>query len=284
VLEPVATESSTPDAEPARPQPVHTGLPDPSKFPLYRPPPPPKAAEEGKIDLNNLPSEADLAVMEKEQITADAIKHIPEYTEDDLRDFYTNVVLSGAAESAQELLPQIAAPEQTTTPGQRRYLLGELTKRLTAPAEEGASVPALQDGVPQHMALTAALMKAAPEPTGLMIPLGLVTKSEWRALFDSFLVRSDPVGAEVLLSTMEKHGVIPTTDDLNEVIGLYATKGQTSEVARLVQDFEAGELPFHGVTDSSGASDHRLPPRHGHQGDDGPRRAGGARHRAAEAG
>lgn len=50
------------------------------------------------------------------------------------------------------------------------------------------------------------------------------------------------MGAEVLLSTMERHGVVPTTDDLNEVIEEYAKKGQTAEVARLIQDFEAGEL------------------------------------------
>ncbi|BEI89626.1 uncharacterized protein CcaverHIS019_0209880 [Cutaneotrichosporon cavernicola] len=242
VLEPVATAEDTAETAPERQPLPDTGLPDPSKFPLYRPPPPPKEREE-KIDLANLPTEAEIDVMEKEQITADAIKHVPEYTEDDLRAFYKNVVLSGAAESAQDLFPQIAAPE-TTTPGQRRFLLGELAKRLAAPAGDAEStVPALPEGVATHMALTAALMKAAPEPTGLTVPLGLVTQSEWRALFDSFLVRSDPTGAEVLLSTMERHGVIPTTDDLNEVIELYAAKGLTSEVARLIEDFEAVGLP-----------------------------------------
>lgn len=40
---------------------------------------------------------------------------------------------------------------------------------------------------------------------------------------------------------MERHGVIPSTDDLNEVIQEYAKKGQTAEVARLIEDFEAGE-------------------------------------------
>ncbi|KLT43496.1 hypothetical protein CC85DRAFT_284418 [Cutaneotrichosporon oleaginosum] len=243
--EPVATIEATSETAP-EPQraPINTGLPDSSKFPLYRPPPP-KVQKDEKIDLANLPTEAEIDVMEKEQITADAIKHVPEYTEDDLRDFYKNVVLSGAAESAQELLPQIEAPK-TTTPAERRHLIAELAQRLTAPAEDGvaSTLPALQDGIPTHMALTAALMKLAPEPTGVTVPLGIVTKSEWRALFDSFLVRSDPVGAEVLLSTMERHGVIPTTDDLNEVIELYAAKGQTSEVARLVQDFEAVGLPL----------------------------------------
>ncbi|GMK59187.1 hypothetical protein CspeluHIS016_0702020 [Cutaneotrichosporon spelunceum] len=243
VTEPVATADDTPETAPDQRQVFDTGLPDPSRFPLYRTPSPAKRREE-KIDLDNVPTEAEIDMMEKEQITADAIKHVPEYTEDDLRAFYTNVVLSGAAETAQDLLPQIGAPE-TTTPGQRRFLLGELAKRLTTPAEDTEpTVPALPEGVATHMALTAALMKVAPQPVAPTVPLGLVTQSEWRALFDSFLVRSDPAGAEVLLSTMERHGVIPTTDDLNEVIELYALKGQASEVARLIEDFEAVGLPL----------------------------------------
>lgn len=66
---------------------------------------------------------------------------------------------------------------------------------------------------------------------------------------------------------VQRHGMVPTTDDLNEVIEEYAKKGQTSEVARLIQDFEAGELSIDctlKLTYSWPAA-HRLPPRYGHQ-------------------
>lgn len=189
-VEPVATEVEAADAPPAS---VPSDLPDPSNFPLYRSPPAPKAGpppKPEKIDLDRLPTEEEIDIAIKEQITADAIKHVPEYTEENLREFYKSVVLSGAAEQAQEILPQIAAPEQRTTVNERRLRLGELSRRLLEPrdGEELPLVPALQTDVPKHMALTAALIKIAPETRGqLTVPIGLVTQSEWRALFDSFV-------------------------------------------------------------------------------------------------
>lgn len=205
VVEPVATETQAEveaQAQPSTSAPsgiLSNGLPDPRRFPLYRPPPPPPEREPqidlrgvdlNKIDLDKLPTFEEIDVLEKEQITEEAIRNVPEYTEDDLRAFYKSVVLSGAAEAAKDNLPQIAAPEPRTTHARRRELLAGLTKRLLEPSEGEVAplVPALDKDVPQHMALTAALMKVAPEMAGqLTVPVGLVTGSEWRALFDSFV-------------------------------------------------------------------------------------------------
>lgn len=185
-----AEHASTPsDTLPTGP--LHPGLPDPSKFPLYRPPPQPKEKPPKQIDLDNLPTEEEIDIAVKQQITDEAIRHVPPFSEEDLREFYKNVVLSGAAESAKEILPQIAAPQPRTEPDERQHLLANLTRRLLEPSKDGESsplVPALDTNIPKHMALTAALMKIAPEAgSQFTVPTGLVTKSEWRALFDSFV-------------------------------------------------------------------------------------------------
>lgn len=56
---------------------------------------------------------------------------------------------------------------------------------------------------------------------------------------DNQVHEQDAAGAEVLLSTMERHGVLPRTAHIDQVMNLYSRKGQTGEVARLISDLES---------------------------------------------
>ncbi|KAL1413667.1 hypothetical protein Q8F55_001446 [Vanrija albida] len=247
------------------------GLPDPSAFPLYRPPREERELTEEQVlatfplDDKGLPSLDAIHRQAKTRISDEAIRNVPEFAEDALREFYASVVLSGASEEAQQALAQIEAPEshRRTTKKERRELLEALRERLEAPgkqAEEASAeaaaeqteeataetslpvslIPALPDSTPEHVTLTAALINVAPaEPRGpTTIPLGLVRKGEWQALLDSFAAGNDATGAEVLLSTMERHGALPTTAQLDQVVEVYARQGDTTAVARLISDFE----------------------------------------------
>lgn len=45
---------------------------------------------------------------------------------------------------------------------------------------------------------------------------------------------------------MQQHGTIPTPEQLDRVLELYSNRGETTEVVRLISDFENGELSsFH---------------------------------------
>lgn len=159
------------------------------EVPLYRPPPEePDYELEYPKSLDDLPSEEYIKRKMKFKLSLKAIEGLPEYEESDLRDFYKNLVLSGI-EDVPEQLPQIAAPEGMSS-RERTKLIGELAERLQAPREEGtALIPVLEGSVPQHIALTSALISIAPEePRGpVPIGLGVVTQSEWQALFDAFV-------------------------------------------------------------------------------------------------
>ncbi|WOO76563.1 uncharacterized protein LOC62_01G000190 [Vanrija pseudolonga] len=249
-----------PATPPPRPQYVANtapGQPDPSTFPLYRPEPEDRVPTEEEImtkfplDSKGLPSIAAIHKEAKTQIVEDAIRNVPEFDEEGLRAFYSSVVLSGAAEEVKQGLAQIEAPEshRHTSKYERARLFQELRARLEAPtdeqAEEGAPappslIPTLPESTPAHIALTAALINLAPaEPRGpTTIPLGIVRKGEWQALLDSFAASGDATGAEVLLSTMERHGVLPTQGQLDQVVEVYAKLGDTAAVARLISDFE----------------------------------------------
>lgn len=177
---------------------VATELPaaDPSKFPLYKPPPPGEEEEYDDFEwsgkLEDLPSEDDIKREIKKKIVNETIKSVPEYSEEDLRSFYKNLVLSGKKDMVEKL-PAIEAPKMT--PEQRYALIGDLVKRLEAPradaesADEVANVPALPENLPKHVAVTSALLQIAPEGlrSPFAIPLGLVTQSEWQALLDTFV-------------------------------------------------------------------------------------------------
>lgn len=160
------------------------------------------------LDSKGLPSIEAIHREAKTRIVDDAIRNVPEFNEESLREFYSSVVLSGAAEEVKQGLAQIEAPgsHRPTSKGERAKLFQTLRARLEAPvedAEEGAPappslIPALPESTPTHVALTAALINLAPaEPRGpTTIPLGIVRKGEWQALLDGFVSKRELVFAD----------------------------------------------------------------------------------------
>lgn len=177
---------------------------DPSKFPLYRPPPPPEEDAEGiswSGDVEDLPTDEAIKREIKRRVTNETIKSLPEFSEEDLRDFYKNLVLAGKKDMI-ESLPQIEAPKMT--PKQRKQLLENLVQRLEAPRAEAVgelqgeqaaterpaiNLPAIPKNLPTHVALTSTLLHVGQEEStsSFNVPLGLVTQSEWQALLDTFV-------------------------------------------------------------------------------------------------
>jgi len=172
---------------------------DESAFPLYRPPPPPETKEEllkgVKLDDKGMPSMDWIHRQNKDHITTHATADVPEYTEEDLRDFYKQLVLSGVPKLEEERLA-LPEPEAPLSKAEKQKLLAGLSERLKPKpeGEEGqvALLPAILPGTPQHVALTAALLDIAPEDHAdpLFVPLGIVRRSEWQALFESFVSRN----------------------------------------------------------------------------------------------
>lgn len=163
---------------------------------MYRAPPPAEDLEDVlkgvKLDDKGLPSLDWIHRESKSQITRHAIADVPEYVEEDLRDFYKQLVLSGAPNVEEDLLA-LPEPEGPLSKAEKHKLLSGLSERLRPQpeGEEGrvALLPAIPPGTPQHVALTAALLDIAPEDHAdpLAVPLGVVRRSEWQALFQSFV-------------------------------------------------------------------------------------------------
>lgn len=114
---------------------------------------------------------------------------LPDYKEDDLRDFYRNLVLSGVEEPPNQL-PAIEAPN-AMNPEERTKLIEEVAQRLRAPKESPntAAIQPYDDNIPRHVAITADLISLAPERRRgpIAIGMGIITTSEWQALFETFV-------------------------------------------------------------------------------------------------
>jgi hypothetical protein len=145
------------------------------------------------LDAKGLPSMDWIQRETKSQIVRRAIEDVAEYEEADLRDFYKQVVLSGAPKVSEDLKMLGAPDEGPMSKAQRYTLLSGLSERLRAKPDDAdgrvALLPAIPQGTPEHVALTAALLDIAPEESAssLPVPLGVVRKSEWQALFDAFV-------------------------------------------------------------------------------------------------
>lgn len=163
---------------------------DPTTFPLYKPPPEEQEIKLGKIQLDKdgLPDMTAIHRENKAQISQRATKDVPPYDEETLRDFYKHLVISGAPAEAAKEMEAIEAPRTGhMSKGERRSLIATLATRLQPPAESSTAIlPSAPEGTPEHVALTATLMNLAPEESSV-VPLGVVSNSEWRALLDSFV-------------------------------------------------------------------------------------------------
>jgi hypothetical protein len=164
----------------------------PPATPLYARAPEPPAEEnllEGvPLDDKGLPSLDWINRQAKTNMVGKAIEGVEEYDEGALRDFYKQVVLSGAQPVVEEL-PMISGPEQPLSAEKRTALIEDLAKRLHPEGDHPtALLPSAPTDAPRHVVLTAALIQVAPkEDTPLNLPTGLVSRSQWQALLDAFV-------------------------------------------------------------------------------------------------
>ena len=178
-------------------------------FPLYRDPPP--FAREELIDPSSLPSDATIQRSVKVRLTKKATEDTVELSEDALRTFYRALIESGQEESLEEL-KRLEAPEGRLRIGSARRIdvLASLERRLWG-VGPSVNLPAKSRDPPSHHHIAAMLSSIAPRPSGAStstlysakgkekavirpgdLPLGLLGRTEWNAVFEEFVSRACP--------------------------------------------------------------------------------------------
>jgi hypothetical protein len=181
-------------------------LPSSSRFPLYRPEPPssPSQSQNGDeehqfghtVTADNIPSDRNIQKSAKTTLSSRIDEEIPEFTEEDLRDFYRAVVQSGVEhEAAPQKVIESPKTKRLEAP-ERAKVLGNLIQRLSglvASSSTSAVSTALEGRNMAHTILrsvTAALPQMDQTP-GVVgpgnIPLGVMSRKEWEALFDEMV-------------------------------------------------------------------------------------------------
>lgn len=189
-----------------------------SRFPLYRPQ---QHAQEIPLTADTLaalPSEQALSRQLKRRVTQKAIENLPEFTEDELRDFYATLVKSGSKDNGgyiklwkhlqrqRKFLCQKREGRDLNGHG-REAGWGAGLALLKDPARYGKSLELVVNGSKSSDApyaildiLSQAAILSGPSETSkgkavegqlplrsLEVPLGLVTSKEWDALFQEFV-------------------------------------------------------------------------------------------------
>ncbi|WVW80899.1 hypothetical protein I302_102890 [Kwoniella bestiolae CBS 10118] len=236
---------------------------DPTRtFPLYQPPPPREYIPLTKETLAQLPSDESLNRQLKNRLTQKAIEGLPDLTEEDLKDFYADLVKTGVQDGMDGRLGIEGPEQQLKLPLDRREredVLNTLEERLLGFG--GSSQSAIEGGLvkvdgelrnaPKHYKIFAALAQlGSPEDSGpsgtskspagvqraVDIPLGLVSRREWNVLFEEFVQRGDARGAEALVDVMTLHGVPIDESKIDRIIQLHAAAGRVDEVGRLTAE------------------------------------------------
>lgn len=209
-------ESRRPPDLPPLSDPSFDGVP-PYSFPIYRAPIPAPISMKDEIDIASLPSDKYLEKGIKTRLTKKAIEDTPELTEEALRTFYRGLIESGRNEGQEEELKAIEAPERRLRLGKarREEILARVEVRLLESCSNGgpssgSAGPQSTDvaSTPAHHRLASVLALIAssiPVPTTSNfsakgkekavktagdIPLGLLSKREWDALFEEFVSSS----------------------------------------------------------------------------------------------
>ncbi|WWD20656.1 hypothetical protein CI109_105132 [Kwoniella shandongensis] len=257
-------------------------------FPLYQPPPPrPPSLPLNEETLASLPSEQQLSRQLKTRLTKKAIEDLPPFEEDDLRNFYKDLVRTGLKDPnvgrlALEGPGGDARKRISFSKEEREDILRRVEGRLVgsvAGSGSGQSQLLLEGGgvangggelsiasireatknSPTHHRVFALLASVAvgqgtgPSETskgkanagvgGMDIPLGVVSRKEWDALFEEFIERGDARGAESLLDVMNLHGAPLQEERIADIMKVDAMAGRTDEVARLSMELIQSGLP-----------------------------------------
>ncbi|WVO20495.1 uncharacterized protein IAS62_001792 [Cryptococcus decagattii] len=222
-----------------------TTQPSPERnFPLYKPQQYAREIPLTADTLAALPSEQALSRQLKQRVTEKATESLPEFTEDELRDFYAALVKSGSKD-AGGTYPALGAPSETKkipmAKKEMEEILTGMARRLVG--EGGLALP---EGPKRYTILSGPSETSKGKAVegrlplrSLEVPLGMVTSKEWDALFQEFIRKGDAASAESLLDIMDAHGVPVDLERINSVIHAYALKGRSEDVARLTLDMTA---------------------------------------------
>ncbi|WVN89723.1 uncharacterized protein L203_104953 [Cryptococcus depauperatus CBS 7841] len=254
---------------------LETEMPIAQKFPLYSPPPPPKYVPLTAKTLAALPSDEALSRQLKKKVTRKAVENLLDYTEEDLRDFYVQLVKTGPTGGGTGLVLEAPNQRKLLSDVERQDILNELAHRLSG----GPSVPFLpaprrdRDMVQQtpgqgvvdvvdvpyqlldRLASFAAFSQSGPSETskgkglsseasashGVVVALGLVRSVEWDALFQEFIRRGDVDTAESLLDVVNAHGVPVQVEWITDIMRVHALRGRPDQVSRLMEEVASSE-------------------------------------------
>ncbi|KAK8850474.1 hypothetical protein IAR55_004392 [Kwoniella newhampshirensis] len=82
---------------------------------------------------------------------------------------------------------------------------------------------------------------------GADVPLGLVSRREWDAIFEEFIEKGDARGAESLLDVMNLHGTAFQPERITDIMKVDALAGRMGEVARLSVELGRSGLPVQPI-------------------------------------
>ncbi|KAK4684100.1 hypothetical protein P7C73_g6105, partial [Tremellales sp. Uapishka_1] len=194
--------------------------PPPRTFPLYRSP----SSEPSKVDLSTLPSRSEIQRTLKHKLTVKATKNVPEPDEETLRHFYTSLVESGREETENDHIKEIEAPRGRMGKEKRGTLIAGLEERLNG--VEGLVKVVREGKKAQNIANILLEMTLGEEASsrGDKLPLGIVSRGEWEALFEELIQQQDARGADALLQIMQTDAeagrVEGVMNRMSEMIGL----------------------------------------------------------------
>lgn len=167
----------------------------------------------------------------KIQLTQKAIQDLPEFQEDELRNFYAAVMESGRDDgSSQADVPLIEGPSRAPnertkrlTSGQRRQVLEGLEGRFLGPSPSNQAGPSrlgvrsIREGGARVYEILERL-RAVQVPAEGRISLGLVSRTEWSVLLDEVSRLGNGRDAEALLDLMSVRRLLYVITLLGETL------------------------------------------------------------------
>lgn len=140
------------------------------------------------------------------------------------------------------MVPLLPPPRSQIPKKERKEIIQSLITRLDAlqlppPAEE-PSVPVIGKGwrTAQRQRALTLLTSITPE-TPAPIPTGLVSKTEFLALFDESIAAQDPAAAAAILDRARGHG-LPLDGETEVLLTAFAENGDVVGVARTLKESE----------------------------------------------
>jgi hypothetical protein len=181
-------------------------------FPLYHPTEPSYPIEKAPYDVDyvSLPSEKTISKSLKFKITEEVTKGLPEFTEEELREFYRAVVESGVQDegsSSDVKVDAIEAPRRSRGLMAIRERLEENYSDTTAVATSEGDYGVILRYL-GGTSVSSVSSKGKEPMRGPIVPLGILTSSEWQVLFNEAIARRTVDDVHALLNLMQVRHLI----------------------------------------------------------------------------